>query len=283
VSLIGSCFAIHPSGIAVTARHVIDEALGTSGTDDYSAFGLDCLEHVGVFFWSDIMDVKKGRPYADFLAIGWVYVHPTLDIAVLKLVLPIDDETGEEVPVRTATLSPGIPRPGSKCAGFGYPRMHGRRNEQLQLVLEQDFKSTVGVIEEIHFPQRDSRFMPFPCFRTSARFAGGMSGAPIISQDGQVCGVICSGFETQDEEGYISYGSLIGPILGMRVALAHDGSVIEMLVNDLVTQGSINVDKSYKSLQVIKLADRQIIDFGEKRYWPFGMSSKRFKLHLSDR
>lgn len=285
VGLIGTCFAINPSGIAITARHVLDEALGIRSDEEYSSLGPECLEHVGVFFWTNIIDVEKNRPYGDFLAIGWFSADPRLDIAIIKLVLPLDDKTRMEVPVRAVTLSPGIPEPGTACVGFGYPRMDGKRDENLRLVLEQDFKSTAGVIEEIHFPQRDSRTMRFPCFRTTARFDGGMSGGPIISKDGQVCGVICSGFETDDvEAGYISYGSLIGPILGCRVLVAgRDQTPVQMLVNDLVTDGSIDVDDTYKGLRVIKQADLQIIDFGQERFWFFGLASKGFRLQLRER
>ena len=56
-----------------------------------------------------------------------------------------------------------------------------------------------------------------------------------------------------------------------------------MLLNDLVEAGSIGVDSSYKELRIIKLADRQIIDFGEDRYWTYGLSSQRHKLHLLDK
>jgi hypothetical protein len=201
------------------------------------------------------------------------------------MVLPINEQTGAEVPVRNVTLSPGIPEAGMACIGFGYPRMLGKLNEQLQLIFEQDFKQTSGVIEEIHFPQRDKVFMPFPCFRTSARFDGGMSGGPVISQHGQVCGVICSSYNTQDaQDGYLSYASLIGPALGLRIsALAKDGSTLEILISDLVAAGVISVDQTYKELNIIKLGDRQIIDFGQDRYWHYGLSSKRNKLHLLDR
>ncbi len=283
--LIGTCFAIHPTGVAITARHVLDEALGIGHDQEYRGLGPDCLEHVGVFFWSDRIDVKNNRPYADFLAIGWFFAHPGLDIAIIKLVLPLDNETKQEIPVRTVALSPGIPKPGIACFGFGYPRMDGRRDENLRLLIEQDFKSTAGVIQEVHFPQRDASVMPFPCFQTSARFAGGMSGGPIISQTGQVCGVICSGFETDDTEGgYISYGSLIGPVLGFRiVAAAADGSPVEILVNDLVAAGSINVDDTYRDLKVIKLPDRQIIDFGDERHWAFSLASGQNRLRLRER
>ena len=124
--------------------------------------------------------------------------------------------------------------------------------------IEQSFSASSGVIEEIHFPCRDKALLNFPCFRTSSRFDSGMSGAPIIGENGCVIGVVCSSFKFFEGEGYISYGSLIGPALFLMIN-ATEGQVF---LYDFVSGGAVKTDETIKMLGVHRQANILEINFG---------------------
>ena len=75
--------------------------------------------------------------------------------------------------------------------------------------------TATGLVQEIHHDRRDAVRLPFPCFRTNARFDGGMSGGPVFNEDGLVCGVVCSSFPALSaDEPHVSYASTIWPMIG---------------------------------------------------------------------
>jgi hypothetical protein len=83
-----------------------------------------------------------------------------------------------------------------------------------------------GVVEEVHDERRDSYRLPFPCFRTNARFDRGMSGGPVFSEEGYLCGIICSSMppELGNEDGeHVSYVASLWPSMGIVVAYDREG------------------------------------------------------------
>jgi hypothetical protein len=81
-----------------------------------------------------------------------------------------------------------------------------------------DATTTTGKVVEVHHERRDSVRLPFPCFQTNARFDGGMSGAPVFNEQGQVCGLICSTLTpTTINEDHASYVSSLWPMLAIPI------------------------------------------------------------------
>ena len=108
--------------------------------------------------------------------------------------------------------------------------------------------------------------MAFPCFRTSARFDHGMSGGPIFSQSGQVCGVICSAIKMADSDGtFTSYGSLIAPALAL-VMRGIDSAGVErdLFLHDFSLGGAVSLDQTGSNL-IQNTGDQIVIDMGDGR------------------
>ena len=124
--------------------------------------------------------------------------------------------------------------------------------------VRQSYSASRGVIEEIYFPKRDTVVCPFPSFLTTARFDKGMSGGPVLGPSGNVIGVICSSvLSTEgaitflDEQGYISFVSLIGPALFLQLdAAGCDKVVRKQFLYDFVTGGNVVLDETVRTLMV---------------------------------
>ncbi len=207
---LGTCFCISNQGLCLTARHVVDEAFPN-------------IE-------STVLDVKDGELFALYvgaphgpepdaplngglLPVNKMYFSPDLDVAALSLTMMSDVKTGELIPMPAFALGVTPPHVGTSCLAVGYHKMSWTADEALVSV-DQGFAATRGVVEELHIPRRDRFQLHFPCFRTSAHYPGGMSGAPVFTEDGFVRGVVCSEIEMGgDGDAHISYASLVGPSL----------------------------------------------------------------------
>lgn len=68
-----------------------------------------------------------------------------------------------------------------------------------------------------------------------------MSGGPIINEAGYVVGVICSSLPpTEEDPKYISYGSLIWPVLLTEVeGLGDNGEMEQVTLHELIVRGLI--------------------------------------------
>jgi hypothetical protein len=151
------------------------------------------------------------------LPVGNLYKTGYSDICIIKLLLPVHAKNKQLLHVPGFPLSPGIPEENEECFGLGYHsglwRSRTEKVEQRTLQVTQTFSAARGYVEEIYFPQRDAAVLPFPSFRTSARFEAGMSGGPVIGKRGTVVGVITTGMAHVDAGSYIGHASLIGPAL----------------------------------------------------------------------
>jgi hypothetical protein len=118
-----------------------------------------------------------------------------------------------------------IPPPiGSRIAGFGYARGQvNTPNDGVEVKVALDPRTTVGEVVEIYLKGRD-RLLPFPCFRTNARFDPGMSGGPVFDETGRFCGLICSNLPPSDEgEDHVSWVTLLWPSLAVQVNADREG------------------------------------------------------------
>jgi hypothetical protein len=252
--------------LAITAKHVVDEAFGSHFDDGNSDLEIPKNEQLHAIYSSNVLDPDTGHFVGGPLPILKIWCNSGLDIAILQLDIPTDTRTGKKLFLPALQLSPGVPKLGEYIFGFGYHSMKWKTDPNGYRA-DQRYSASRGKVEEIHFPKRDIVFMSFPCFQTSARFDGGMSGGPIISQSGQVCGVICSSMKTDVSDGtFTSYGSLIAPALALKL-YGKDSAGVErdLFLHDFVTGGAVRADHTISDISVKNTAKEIIVDLGAGR------------------
>ena len=239
---IGTCFAITGGGLCLTARHVIEDAWVAPFVD-----GRDPTDDDGSIFALYSSPVKN-EDHPDKLVGGLVpithaYVNFSLDIAVVHLNLPRHVTTGEPPPLLQLQLGLAPPTIGQACMAIGYHSATWEVDDD-NVALDHQMSASRGTIEELHIPQRDSVMAPFPCFRTSARYDGGMSGGPVITEDGLVRGVVCSSLSLGDAEGYTSLASMIGvaTLINLRGKHGPNGEPESLFLWDFVAGGAVKAD-----------------------------------------
>src|SRR5436190_17537381 len=184
----GTATVIAPR-LALTARHVVEDFWRKYESDDVSpreAAGTFNLQAIQILGKDDghVWDVRK------------FWASPHSDIALLAL-FPRSKEAATHK-WKSPRLSLFPPPAGGRISGFGYHARHitaDSSENSVSVHLMHDPCTTVGEVEEIHDSMRDCVNLPFPCFRTNARFDGGMSGGPIFNDQGQLCGLICMSSE----------------------------------------------------------------------------------------
>ena len=206
--------------IAMTARHVVDafskdhegvaiEQLGGEAT--FSLQAIQFLENGTKGLAWDVRQIYANRD-AGFTDIVFLRLQPTSN-EHLKY---------EWKKVRMQLLPPSV---GTIVSAFGYHSTTTTKTES-KIELATNPYTTSGRVEEIHHERRDASRLSFPCFRTNARFDPGMSGGPVFSEEGYLCGIICSNLspDTGDPHGeHISYASSLWPSMGILVSFDRDG------------------------------------------------------------
>lgn len=264
VRAVGTCFAISNHGLVLTARHVIDDALGLQ--DGRGEPNSTCWVYA-VYAAEPDADDGENPPEAVGSPIPANKIHflPGLDIAVMHLNLPIRSTTNKPIRMPAHRISPAIPAVGTNCFALGYHKMHwniaddGKHTHQVS----QSYSASRGTVEEIHYPIRDRNTLPFPCFRVSSHYDGGMSGGPVLNERGSVIGVVCSELSA-DEQGHISYASLAGLSLLLQVDASEQlrGPVEPKFLWDFAIGGAGSLDLTDGYFHADRQADTISLDFG---------------------
>jgi len=233
----GTAFVIAP-GWALTAYHVVEDFFRFHGQsvplDGRVAAAFRVLGYL-------TFDEGKNALPVEIMA---VWNSSPGDICVLAFGtgdLPLDHHWT----VLTLDLLP--PMVGATVVGFGFA------NQDISHVPDKEVptyraspRETTGKVIEIHHLQRDSVRLPFPCFRTDARFDGGMSGGPLFNtESGAVCGVICSSIPAvTDHDEHISYASTLWPVAGTMVDAGETvpSGAIPYPLYDLMAKGRFSVN-----------------------------------------
>jgi hypothetical protein len=206
----GSAVFVAP-GIALTATHVLEEFC-----ERFQGAGLyDCG---GKFdFTVQSRQVIQNGTRTVLWKVTDFWVAEPLDICVVGL------SPREELPRDYVWRLPRLelipPACGSAIAGFGFPRSQvtGKTHDG-GAILKAFPTTTRGEVVTIHHEIRDTSSLPFPCFRTNARFDPAMSGGPVFNDSGKLCGIICSSIPPYlEEDDHISYASLIWPAMGIPI------------------------------------------------------------------
>jgi hypothetical protein len=207
----GTAFLIAP-GIAITAFHVFDEFVRRYQAGAVPQDGSPMAFHVLTY-----VTLNGGRHVLP-LTIMRMWRAAPLDVAILAV-----DISGEGLPGHRWTfprVSMLPPRVGAPIVAFGFTA--GRVDSEpvaMTPSLTIGAHTATGKVVEIHHEFRDRAMLPFPCFRTNARFDSGMSGGPVFDNStGHLCGVVCSSIDGQsDDEGHVSYVSSLWPLVATQI------------------------------------------------------------------
>jgi S1-C subfamily serine protease len=200
---------------ALTARHVIE-----AFSEQHDGKSLKELLGEGQFSLRAIHFLKGGSEGQSW-NVRQIYFHSDpqfTDIVFLRLEPSgMDSAHYEWRRVRMQLLPPPV---GSIVAGFGY---HSTETmvEGNHVQLNTNPYTTSGEVQEIHDLRRDSAMYTFPCFRTNARFDPAMSGGPVFSASGHLCGIISGNVapDPDDPNGeHVSYVASLWPIMGIMVS-----------------------------------------------------------------
>jgi Trypsin-like peptidase domain len=141
------------------------------------------------------------------------------------------------------------PKVGEPIRAFGYSESRIEASAPQEFTLTQRPVTTRGRVMEVHHLLRDEVTMPFPCFRTNARFDGGMSGGPVFNKEGRLCGLICSSYPPfMPDEDHASYAVSLWPAMSIQMDVDRaghpSGSVYPMfdLIHDNVL-AAVNADR----------------------------------------
>jgi S1-C subfamily serine protease len=143
-------------------------------------------------------------------------------------------------------LTLGQPRVGEKCLALGYSDFAvgplagnvGAWNFKL--------RAAQGVIEELHPKKRDESMIRFPSFRTTAFYEHGMSGGPLVNENGRVLGVVSSSYE---KEHTTAYAAAVAAIAELSIDIEDlAGNVGTWSVKQLAEGGSLNLDRGTVTL-----------------------------------
>jgi hypothetical protein len=249
--------------LMMTAAHVIRDALA-KGRRVLGQDGrwLDANGLYAMYVSSERHGPQLEHYLGGLLPIDHVWCNDLMDIGLCWLRVPVI--AGKPLRLLRMPLSPGLPKVGDPITAFGYHglseplRADTEGNRELPYNLKGSFSG--GTILDVHELKRDSGMLPFPCFRTSARFDGGMSGGPVVNSKGSVCGVICAGSGRSSDGTYSSYASLLWIAMGSTINIApHEGAPVESrTLMDLVSSGFIKTDGTENQITVTRSGNGQI-------------------------
>ncbi len=197
---------------AVTARHVLDDFISKYERREVEEGNIDLSFEILTF-----LTLEKGERVLP-MKIMRAWFSKSIDLAVLALGVPEDLPSDHVWKIPALDLIP--PKKGTPIVAFGFAetklgKIEGSEHPKIYL----HPISTTGEVQEVHHETRDSCRLTFPCFRTNARFDGGMSGGPVINlKTGHICGAICSSIPSSgDGEDHTSYVSSLWPLVGTLV------------------------------------------------------------------
>jgi len=212
----------HPSGsavviagnLALTARHVIDDYASRYGASAISSrMEIDCS------MW--LIQIKGPGPNYLVWEPRSVWCSPHSDLALIHL-KPHNDLAAAHGAWRLPLLDFNPPRVGTRVAALGVrdsvARLGRNANGTRHLEVNGTLTVTTGEVREVHHVRRDVVRAPFPCLHVNARFDASMSGGPVFSENGALCGVISSTYPPFGEgEEHASYVATLWPLLAMRI------------------------------------------------------------------
>jgi hypothetical protein len=137
---------------------------------------------------------------------------PYSDLALIGVV-PVDELAKAQSELMAPPLRILPPAKDEKIAAFGYASTSTVSEEGLQVKFGLNPSISEGVVTEVYPQSRDSALLSFPSFEMETHFIGGMSGGPIFNETGEICGLVCSGYD----DAPVAYGVVLWPMTGIRI------------------------------------------------------------------
>jgi hypothetical protein len=200
--------------LAVTAKHVLEDARDRFGAKQ-TPRGIESGYSLR------LCQVLPGPIYRIWNVFkAW---NSTSDIAILHLGLDRASVPEKKIEWRSPLIRVTPPPSGQRVLAFGY------RESQIEVTRGPDGAphielndiptTSAGVVGEIFPERRDASMLTFPCFEVRARFPHGMSGGLVIDEQGALCGLVCSGFQLDDQnELPLSYAATMWPMLTTEIS-----------------------------------------------------------------
>lgn len=238
--------------MAITARHVIEAFIEVyTGERPTRIEGkMQQMSLGAIHFIDEDSRVQQWH-------IRKMYFGPTLvgsDLAILLLDPLTEEQLSYKWKRPFIQLLP--PEVGSKIAAFAYHSMNVTMTAAGRERINFNPYTTTGTVEEIHHAARDKVQHRSPCFRTNARFDPGMSGAPVFTEKGFLCGIVSSNMPPETDDGeHTSYVSLLWPMMGIHVDFARPGEepklrpLVELARAELLLP--VDLDKVLPSLMMM--------------------------------
>jgi hypothetical protein len=141
-----------------------------------------------------------------------VAVCPYSDLALISVV-PVDDLAKAQSTLGPLRMNVLPPMKGEKIAAFGYASTSVVAEIGQRVTFQLNPSTSRGAVTEVFPEKRDSCLLSFPSFEVQGHFIGGMSGGPIFNEAGDLCGLICSGYD----DASVAYGVVLWPMVGIRI------------------------------------------------------------------
>jgi hypothetical protein len=201
--------------LAFIARHVLEEHWSR-----HEGRPMPLTGEVAGHFTLLLLQIVNGQ--GNLWSVRRLWTAELTDIVVLHV--QSFSEGAARYHFRNLTLELMPPRVGEAVAAFGY---HGNETEILgprHIQIRALPSTSHGEVIEVHHHHRDIAFLRFPCFRTNARFEGGMSGGPVFNASGHLCGLVCAALPpTADHEEYVGYVVLLWPAMAIPIDVDREG------------------------------------------------------------
>jgi hypothetical protein len=235
--------------LAITARHVLDDIISRFGSTQTSGLNSE-ISHYAVRLYQ----ILPGPEYVVWdVSSAW----PCVDTDIALLHLGLFKYSGPVAPSSWRLLGIKVvpPKAGTAVVGFGYHSstvLVTHNDDGYHLDIDDEPTSTTGKVEEILPTGNPSGRFTFPCYRVNARFDGGMSGGPVIDENGFICGIVSGTFGHVEGE-HTSYVATLWPILRTLISSNRAGPyprdvkypVIDLALNGLIhAEGLSELDPS---------------------------------------
>lgn len=222
---VGTAFAIHPEGMLITARHVLEYAASLSKTYGLYALYMSAANKV------DNPEPGEAPPiFGGLFPIEKFWADNLHDVAVCLSNPPVIMKTGKRLQLRCIKLEVTPPRVGEHISAVGYYAMQATSDGTN--LYEQKTAISTATVTEIFHVSRDKSAANYPCFHTDARFDAGMSGGPIMNENGNACGIVSRGMLPD-----LSLGASIWPAFGMQL----DAGLEKTTLYEMAKKGIIDV------------------------------------------
>jgi len=209
------------AGLCITAKHVFDDFL--------DRFGYSSNEDMSITPLFDVFVIQVRSEDREVLIwkVDCFWASPHTDALVLHLV-PHSENSRPVKQWKRPVLQLIPPVVGTRvhCVGYRLSELVSSdlKDEHTSISFKDIPTVSTGEVREVHVCRRDSVRLCFPCFRTNQRLDGGMSGGPIISESGEVCGLNCSSLPAGScEEEDVSYFILLYAVMGVPMSFHGPG------------------------------------------------------------